>query len=79
MLSSNPAIEAKQEAQQPISIEFIWKCSSEYPDGQIKVIDIYIDEQRCYSINIPQEEKYPEEGLSIGFKQLIALRMQVSL
>lgn len=52
-----------------LSLEFAWKAKSTYWAGKIRVIDLYIDDQLRYTINIPQRDDREAQAISLPFKK----------
>lgn len=56
-------------APSTLSLEFIWKAKSTYWAGEIGVIDIYIDNQLCFTIDIPQRDDQATQSISLPLKK----------
>lgn len=54
---------------QTLSLEFEWKANSAYWAGEIQVIDLYIDGQLRYTINIPKSDEAEPKTVSLPFKK----------
>ena len=52
-----------------LSLEFAWKAKSTYWAGEIRVIDLYIDGQLRYTIDIPQRDDREAQAISLPFKK----------
>lgn len=54
-----------------LSLEFAWKAKSTYWAGEIKVIDVYIDGQLRYTLDIPKKNDSEPQAISLPFKKQI--------
>lgn len=57
------------DTQFSLSLEFAWNADSTYWAGEIRVIDLYIDGQLRYTIEIPQRNNHQAGAVSLPFKK----------
>ena len=67
------SMSAPDIAPSALSLEFAWKAKSTYWAGEIRVIDLYIDNQRRYTISIPQRDDRATQAVSLPFKKYNAI------
>ncbi len=68
MFSRVEAISA-EDTPPTLSLEFAWRAKSTYWAGEIRVIDLYIDDQLRFTVDIPQRDDREAEAISLPFKK----------